>query len=189
MKQQKMHTGCVFLVVWLFAFTAWSQPSDFEERHGDFWGMVSFGLGFAHALEHETSSGVDAAGTMGLGFTVRVGLEITPDLFGSVEIGQLYKDAASPDGWAYYTRLVPMLLYYPVETLGLYGKFGAGLLLRKESNQSDTESGFDARLGLGYEIRIHNRFSVSLEGSYDLGLLGAGIAQEFSGTLMLSMFF
>jgi len=155
-------------------------------EHRGLWAGIHAGYGFA-------SYGGDASSSNDGGFTagLRIGGTLRPNLLLGGESNGWYGRQDDVD--SIWGSIMGVAYYYPVSSLPLFMKGGAGYLYTVQSQQPRdlTSSHFAIQLGAGYDILIGTDVAVTLTAAYlqgfaaDWELAGASTSTSVSPNLIL----
>lgn len=155
-----------FLLLTLVASTASAQ--DAESRRSGFWLNVGFGWGSA---DFNCDNCGDTDRESGVSGQIALGATLSPQLLLGVESNGWYKEESSVESML--GSLVAVAYYYPSASGNLFLKGGVGLASWKFSNGSSVDdTGLGLLGGVGYDIPLGKKFSITPVATYQYGIMG-----------------
>ncbi len=146
-----------FLSSLAIALTAQPVAAQESGLHNGFW----FGFGVGSGWVHISCDICEANRNLGISGNIRVGVATSPGLLLGAEVNGWVKSEEAVD--ELLASLSAVAYWYPNPAGGLYLKGGVGAIGYRISSeeQTITSTAIGPELGIGYEVQIAEKFSVS----------------------------
>ena len=147
-----------FLSSLAIALTAQPVAAQESGLHNGFW----FGFGVGSGWAHISCDICEANRNLGISGNIRLGVATSPGLLLGAEVNGWVKSEESVD--ELLGSLSVVAYWYPNSSGGLYLKAGVGAIgyrISSEEEESITSTAIGPELGIGYEVQIAEKFSLS----------------------------
>jgi len=156
---------------------------------------IGFGIGGGGGwVSDKTGYRTDSVG--GVALTVlKVGWVATPWFLVGFEGGAWRHD--DEDGWVQYNHYDLVATFFPIFDIGLYGKagvgagvamFGAKETILGTTVSGETDTGFDLKLGVGYEWQLLSSFNLGADLSYAMTAYEGGRTHDLTAQLTFTWY-
>ncbi|MDH4132673.1 MAG: porin family protein [Gemmatimonadota bacterium] len=170
----------VFALLGLVTSAATAQ--DESSRRSGFWLNVGFGWGSADF----NCDGCDTDRESGVSGQFALGGTLSPQFLIGVESNGWYKDENSVESML--GTFAAVAYYYPSATGNLFVKGGLGFAsYRFENGGSADDTGFGLLGGVGYDIPIGGKFSITPVATFQYGIMGDANGAEGVSQNILSL--